>query len=128
MTESNPSSTPTREPKDLPPLKPDVFLILAILAEGDRHGYAIMQDAENWPGGGMEIQAGALYRRLKWMTEEGLIQEVDSESPPPQPAERRRVYRVTPFGRQVAVEEALRMEGLLAAAREAALVPGGEGI
>jgi DNA-binding PadR family transcriptional regulator len=128
MTRSDPSSGATHEPRHLLPLKPDVFLILTILAEGDRHGYGIMQAAENWRGGGMEIQAGALYRRLKRMMQEGLIEEKGSEPTPSESADRRRTYRITPFGRRVAVEEARRMAELLAAAREAALVPGGEGI
>lgn len=116
-----------RDPDDLLPLKPDVFLILTILASGVRHGYGIMQAAEEWPDGGMEIQAGALYRRLKWMMSEGLIREVEADSQGSGPSERKRDYGLTRFGRLVAREEAKRMAGLLAAAREADLVPGAEG-
>ncbi len=116
-----------RDPRELIPLKPDVFLILSILARGVRHGYGIMQAAHTWPGGGMEIQAGALYRRLKWMMAEGLIQEVRPVNRSEDPSERKRDYGLTPFGRLVAREEAKRMAGLLAAARDAELVPGAEG-
>jgi len=116
-----------RDPRDLLPLKPDVFLILTILSEEARHGYGIMQAAEDWSGGGMEIQAGALYRRLKWMMEEGLIQEVALVGPERVGPDRRRSYQVTSFGRRVAREEARRMGELLAAAREAALISGTEG-
>lgn len=127
MSASRLSTDLPRDPIEFLPLKPDVFLILTILADGDRHGYGIMQAAESWRSGGMEIQAGALYRRLKWMMDEGLIEEIDSASVAGQPVERRRDYRITPFGRRVAGEEAGRMKELLAAAREADLVPGTEG-
>jgi len=116
-----------RDPKDFLPLKPDVFLILTLLAEEARHGYGIMQAAEDWAGGGMEIQAGALYRRLRWMTEAGLIEEIPSENPSREGQDRRRRYRVTPFGRSVAREEARRMGDLLAAARETNLLSGIQG-
>ena len=116
-----------RDPKDFLPLKPDVFLILTILAEEARHGYGIMQAAEGWSGGGMEIQAGALYRRLRWMMEGGLIEEVTFEDPSGKGQDRKRSYRVTPFGRGVAREEARRMGDLLNAARETNLLTGTQG-
>jgi len=127
MTPSICPSGTRRDPENLLPLKPDVFLILTILADGDRHGYRIMQDAGRWTGGGMEIQAGALYRRLKWMMEEGLIQEVGGDLEKSGSGDRRRNYRVTPFGRLAAVEESRRMGRLLASARAADLIPGTEG-
>ena len=117
-------SKPDHDPRFYLPLKPDVFLILTILAAGDRHGYGIMQAAEAWAGRGMEIQAGALYRRLKWMLGEGMIEEMGEEGTG---RDRRRIYRITEFGRSVAGEEAARMSDLLAAARDAVLVPGGKG-
>ena len=104
------------DPAGFLPLKPDAFLILTVLAERDRHGYGIMQAAESWPGGGVEIQAGALYRRLKWMLNEGLIQESDVPGPDASKADRRRTYCITPFGRSVARAEAVRMREAVAAA------------
>jgi DNA-binding PadR family transcriptional regulator len=103
-------------------LKPDVFLILTILADGEHYGYSIMQAAENRTGGQMRIQAGALYRRLKWMLEGGLIAEVEGVDTGPDEGDRRRYYRVTPFGKEVANAEARRMAELLAAAEAVALV------
>jgi DNA-binding PadR family transcriptional regulator len=133
MTPRNPEVTSghraqaSPDPSSFLPLKPDVFLILTILAEGNRHGYGIMQAAESWAGRGMEIQAGALYRRLRWMTREGLIQEVHGPDTASQSGDRRRTYRITHFGRRVAQEEGLRMAELLAAAREAVLVTDSNG-
>ena len=47
------------------PLKPDVFLILMILIDGESHGYGIIKEAEARTNGELRLQAGALYRRLK---------------------------------------------------------------
>jgi DNA-binding PadR family transcriptional regulator len=116
-----------RDPWSFLPLKPDVFLILTLLAEEQRHGYGIMQAAAAWPGGGMEIQAGALYRRLKWMLGEGLIFESDPYDAVSGEGDRRRFYQITDLGRKVARAEALRMRELLAAAGRVALIPDAEG-
>jgi DNA-binding PadR family transcriptional regulator len=127
MQEADMQKPTPGDPSLLLPLKPDVFLILSILAQEERHGYSIMQAAEEWPGGGMEIQAGALYRRLKWMKEEGLIQEVHPAGVDSPEQDRRRCYGVTSFGRRVAAEEARRMGELLLAARKANLLTGSSG-
>lgn len=116
-----------RDPEDLLPLKPDVFLILTILARGERYGYAILQEAEGMSAGRVRLHAGALYRRLKWMLEAGLIRELDRLPAEDEgDDERRRYYGVTPFGRRVADAEARRMGELLSAARRADLIRGPE--
>jgi DNA-binding PadR family transcriptional regulator len=112
----------SRDPGSFLPLKPDVFLILTILAGGDHYGYGIMQAAEERSVGRIRLQAGALYRRLKWLLGEGMIEEVGERVSREAPEERRRYYRITPFGRQVASHEARRMGELLAAADEVALI------
>ena len=100
------------------PLKPDVFLILLILADADHHGYALIQAADQRSEGAVRLQAGALYRRLSWMLEEDLIQEVDARDVPGGlEDERRRYYRITERGRAVAAAEAARMEALVETAR-----------
>jgi len=100
------------------PLKPDVFLILLILADADHHGYGLIQEAEERTEGKVRLQAGALYRRLKWMLEEGLIEELDpAEVPGGIEDERRRYYRITGRGRTVAAAEAARMASLVETAR-----------
>ena len=110
----------TRGPEDLLPLKPDVFLVLTILAQGAQYGYGIMQAAEEWSGGRVRLQAGALYRRLKWMLEHDLIEELPRR--PVDDDERRRYYGLTPFGQRVAAAEAKRMEELLIVARHPELL------
>jgi DNA-binding PadR family transcriptional regulator len=111
------------DPASLLPLKPDVFLILTIVAHDDQYGYGIMQEAERLTDGKVRLQPGALYRRLRWMLDEGLLEEL-AERPVSavEDDDRRRYYRVTPFGRRVADAEAARMRGLLRAAEGVGVV------
>ncbi len=104
------------------PLKPDVFLILMILIDGDAHGYGIIKEAEERTGGQVRLQAGALYRRLKRMLDEGLIAELEQRAVDPAGDERRRYYRVTALGKKAAETEATRMAELVDAARARHLI------
>lgn len=97
------------------PLKPDVFLILMILIDGDAHGYGIIKEAEARTSGELKLQAGALYRRLKWMLDEGIIDEIDGR--PAGSDARRRYYRISALGVETVEAEATRMAGLVDAAR-----------
>jgi len=113
-----------REIDALLPLKPDVFLILTVLSSEDRlHGYGIIRAAGGVSADTVLLLPGALYRRLRWMTGAGLIEEVDPPAAEAEEDERRRYYRVTRFGRRVAAAEAARMERWVSAARAARLVP-----
>lgn len=105
------------QPESLLPLKPDVFSILLVLLEGDAHGYAIMQRARERSLDGGQLQPGALYRVLRRMLEDELITEVPDDQVPEGADERRRYYRVTPVGRDVAAAEARRMQGLVSLSR-----------
>jgi DNA-binding PadR family transcriptional regulator len=112
------SRTP-RSPDDFIPLKPDAFYVLLVLLTGERHGYAIMRDAAERSDGRVELQAGALYRLLARMLDDGLV--VESQRRPAADAddERRRYYRITQLGRRTMAAEAERMASLAAAARAA---------
>jgi len=112
-----------RSPEDLVPLKPDVFLILSVIARGEQYGYGIMQEAERLTGGETRLQPGALYRRLRWMLDQGLVEELDERPvPASEDDDRRRYYGVTAFGRRVARAEAERMRHLLGVAEGAGVV------
>ena len=104
------------------PLPPATFHILIALADGDRHGYGIMQDVAERTGGALKLAAGTLYRSIQRMLEQGLIVEVRGAVPGDD--ERRRYYRTTAFGTAVAKAEAGRLTGLVKLARAAGLVPG----
>ena len=112
------------EVDDLLPLPPVTFHILVALAEEDRHGYAIMQDVAQRTDGSLKLGAGTLYRSIQRMLEQGLISEVSSRPAPEMDDERRRYYRITPFGRTVARAEARRLAHMLKLARASGLAPG----
>lgn len=109
------------------PLTPAVFHILLALAEGERHGYAIMRDVRRQSGGRMRLGPGTLYGSLRRLLEDGLIEETASRPDPALDDERRRYYRLTDDGRRVAGAEAARMDDLARAARARGLLPGHAG-
>ena len=115
-----------RAAEDVLPLRPVVFQVLLSLAERERHGYAIVQDIAERSTARLQLEPGNLYRTLKWMLDEGLIEESERRPVPGKDDERRRYYRVTRFGRQVALAEASRLETLAAEAR-ARLAPRTQG-
>jgi DNA-binding PadR family transcriptional regulator len=106
------------------PLPPVTFHILVALADEDRHGYAIMQDVAQRTGGALKLGAGTLYRSVQRMLEQGLINEVSTRPAPELDDERRRYYRITPFGRAVAKAEARRLAQMLKLARASGFAPG----
>lgn len=110
-------SPSTRAAEDLLPLRPVVFHILVSLAEGERHGYAIVQDIAERSSARLQLEPGNLYRHLKFMLDDGLIEESERRPVPGKDDERRRYYRMTRFGRQVAMAEAARLEAVAVDAR-----------
>jgi DNA-binding PadR family transcriptional regulator len=114
----------TNDADALLPLPPVTLHILVALAEEDRHGYAIMQEVAARTGGAIRLGAGTLYRSVQRMLEQGLIAEVSARPAPELDDERRRYYRITPFGRTVAKAEARRLAQMLKLARASGLAPG----
>ena len=115
---------PPRNPDDLLPLKPVVFQVLLSLADGERHGYAIVQDIAERSSARMQIEPGNLYRTLHYMLAEALIEESDRRPAPGLDDERRRYYRITRFGYRVAAAEAARLLEVVADARARNLLKG----
>jgi DNA-binding PadR family transcriptional regulator len=115
-------SDPSPEP--LLPLPSAVFHILMSLADEDRHGYAIIQDVAARTGGELKLSAGTLYRSIQRMLEQGLIVETRERPAPEEDDERRRYYRITPFGVAVARAEARRLDRLIKLARASGFAPG----
>ncbi len=95
------------------PLRPDVFTILLVLLDGDCHGYGMIKAAEERQGRKGQLQPGALYRLLKQLLDGGMIEQTPAAEAPADSDERRRYYRITAFGREVAAAEARRMADLL---------------
>ena len=106
------------------PLPPVTFHILVALADEDRHGYAIMQDIAQRTEGAIKLGAGTLYRSVQRMLEQGLVAEITARPAPEMDDERRRYYRITPFGRTVAKAEARRLAQMLKLARASGFAPG----
>jgi DNA-binding PadR family transcriptional regulator len=104
-------------PETFLPLTPVAFEILLALADGERHGYSILQEVEIRSGGAVSLHAGTLYRALARLLESELIEELRSSPDPTSDDERRRYYRLTPRGIAVARGEVARLEGQLSAAR-----------
>jgi DNA-binding PadR family transcriptional regulator len=99
------------------PLTPAMFHVLLALAEDDLHGYAILKEVELRTGGKVLLSTGTLYGIIKRLLADGLIAELRSRPAAPQDDERRRYYRLTPRGREVAAAEAERMNEIVALAR-----------
>ncbi len=113
--------TSADEVDSLLPLPRATFHILVALADQDRHGYAIMQDVAARTDGQLKLSPGTLYGSIKRLLEAGLILELDEPRVRTADDERRRYYRLTKFGRQVAQAEADRLGDLLRQARAAGL-------
>ena len=107
----------TRAADELLPLRPVVFHVLLSLADGERHGYGIVQDIAERSSARLQLEPGNLYRHLRFMLDAGLIEESDRRPVAGKDDERRRYYRITRFGRQVALAEASRLEALAVDAR-----------
>jgi DNA-binding PadR family transcriptional regulator len=114
-----------RRPEELLPLGAPALRILLALGSDRLHGYAVMQRLEEETGGREPMLPGTLYSTLGKMLEAGLVVEVEGDGP--NDDGRRRYYRVTPFGREVARAEALRLERLVSLARKRRLLPAGRG-
>lgn len=93
------------------------MLILATLADGDRHGYGIRKDVAARTGDDVRLGVTTLYRLLKGLLDAGLVEESTHRPAPALDDERRRYYRITRSGRTALAAEIRRLERVLAAAR-----------
>ena len=111
-----------RTPEQHLPLTVPVFQILLALADQDLHGYAIIQDIRQRTEGEVELTASTLYAAIKRLLDGRLIEELirpQAEGDDP----RRRYYRITPRGLDVARLETARLERTLRLARRKKLTP-----
>ena len=111
------------DPRDFLPLNPLEFRILLALRHGCLHGYAIVKEVEERSGDRERIFPANLYRRIRNLLSSGLLAETD---PPrdavPDDDRRRKFFRLTPLGVEVARAETERLAGLLSEAAEKDLV------
>ena len=109
-------------PESFLPLTPAAFHILLALADGEKHGYAIMREVADSTEGQLKLGPGTLYGTIKRMLADGWIEESEERPDPELDDERRRYYRLTGLGSQVARAEAGRLARLVDAARSKRLV------
>ena len=102
-------STVMQDPETFLPLSPAVFNILLALADGEKHGYAIMLEVEGNTEGQVKMGPGTLYGSIKRMLSSGLIQESDERPDPEIDDQRRRYYGLTGLGFRVLRAESQRL-------------------
>ena len=85
------------------------LLILASLADGDKHGYAMMEDIQRFAG--VRLGPGTLYGAITRLEEQGWIRPVESE-------DRRKPYRLTADGRRHLEERMSRLDRVVKAAQQ----------
>lgn len=107
---------PTRDPHSLLPLSPSMFHVMVTLASGESHGYLIMKEVADRTDGRVDLSTGTLFGIIKRLRDDGLAVEVPADH------DRKRTYRLTPFGRAVITAEAERLVSMVATARDARLL------
>lgn len=116
------------DPESLVPLPRLAFQILLALARGEGHGYAIAKEVERNTGGRTKPSTGSLYLSMDKLHSQALIEEVADRPDSANEDARRRYFRLTPLGRQVARAETERMLRLVNLARERDLLGEGAGL
>jgi DNA-binding PadR family transcriptional regulator len=99
------------------PLSVPVFQILLALADRDLHGYAIIQDIRRRTDGEVDLTASTLYAAIKRLLDGRLVDELSARPQSGDDDLRRRYYRITPLGLEVARLETARLERTLRQAR-----------
>jgi DNA-binding PadR family transcriptional regulator len=99
-----------------------MFHVLVALCDGDQHGYAIMKAVARHTSDRVVLSTGTLYGIIKRLLAEGLIVESARRPAAALDDERRRYYRLTDFGRRVAIAEAERLEAMVAVVRAPGLL------
>jgi DNA-binding PadR family transcriptional regulator len=72
------------------------LLVLASLADGDKHGYAMMEDIQRFAG--VRLGPGTLYGAITRLEQQKWIRPVPSE-------DRRQPYTITPAGREYLTQQ-----------------------
>jgi DNA-binding PadR family transcriptional regulator len=100
----------SRDPDAWLPLTPALFYVLVALADEEKHGYAIIKDVAALTSDSVRLSSGTLYGIIKRLLDDGLVVELRRRPERAENDERRRYYRLTPFGREVALAETSRLE------------------
>src|SRR5436309_3158478 len=117
MNRQSKSKVPGKPVESFLPLTPAVFHILLTLADGEAHGYAMMQEVTRRSGGSVRLGPGTLYGAVSRLLEDGIIEESEERPDPEMDDTRRRYYRLTKLGGRVLAAETERLADLVKAAR-----------
>ena len=109
------------QPGDFLPLRPLELLVLVMVAESPLHGYGIRQAIVEHTGGSIEVEAGNLYRHIRRLHAESLL-EIVRRRGSDEDVERRRYFRITLLGRRVLAAEIERLRVLVRFAEERRLI------
>ena len=107
-------------PEDLQrllPLTPAVFFILFALADGEKHGYAIMQSVSRASDNQFRMGPGTLYTTIQRLLDLDLIEETENSGGQSDHESRRRYYKLTRTGKAVLAADISRMESVVRLAR-----------
>lgn len=119
-------SSTNNVPKDLQhllPLTPAVLFILFALADGEKHGYAIMQSVSRASDNQFRMGPGTLYTTIQRLLDLDLIEETENAGGQSDHESRRRYYKLTRTGKAVLAADISRMESVVRLARDKKLVP-----
>lgn len=92
-------------------------LILIVLSQGARHGYAIMTEIVSMTNAEYQVSPGTLYRSIGQMVKSGLVEEAPELFDPERDDERRKYYKITDQGRKTISAELRRLDRLVQGAR-----------
>ncbi len=104
------------------PLNPREFLLLFVLVDGELHGYGLVKAVEEQTDGEIRMDPANLYRCIKRLERDELVQQVGKRRAAQSNDERRRYYGITCLGKAVVKAEAERLDKLAAAARARKLI------
>jgi DNA-binding PadR family transcriptional regulator len=117
MSKQAKSNAPEKPVESFLPLTPAVFHILLTLADGEAHGYAMMQEVNRRSAGTVRLGPGTLYGAISRLLEDGVIEESEERPDPKMDDTRRRYYRLTKLGGRILAAETERLADLVRAAR-----------
>jgi DNA-binding PadR family transcriptional regulator len=107
------------------PLKHVDFLVLLVLMDSDLHGYGIVKEIGERTGGQIRLEPGNLYRYIRRLVQQGLVEASDARPDGEGDDERRIYYRATELGREVLQLEVSRLRALIEDFDSTGLVPKG---
>src|ERR1700722_10758689 len=114
----NPSAPFNSDLQEMLPLPPAAFFVLFALADGDKHGYLIMQEVKVLSDGKLQMGPATLYSTIQKLADQSFIEEVENAA-----QDRRRNYRLTRAGKQLLNAEFLRQNEVLLLAKAKKVFP-----